>query len=73
MTEDYGPTLESPLPPLEEEPKKSNNTTWIIVVVVVLVLCCCCVVFGGALTWLWYNGDSLLKDLGVQRLLYLIS
>jgi flagellar basal body-associated protein FliL len=73
MTEDYGPTLESPLPPLEEEPKKNNTTLWIIIIVVVLVLCCCCVVFGGAFAWLWFNGDSLLQDLGVQQLLYLIA
>jgi hypothetical protein len=73
MTEDYGPTLEAPLPPLEEEPKKNNTSLLIIIIVVVLLLCCCCVVLGGGLTWLWFNGDQLLNDLGVQQILYLIA
>jgi len=51
------------LPPFEEEPQKKNNTTLIIVIIVLLVLCCCCVVFGGALSWLWFNGDQFLEEI----------
>ena len=66
MTDDYNAMIENeaPFPPLEEEPKKGNKVIWFIVIVLV-VLCCCCAVFGGAGTWLWYNGDALLEEFGV--------
>ena len=73
MTDDYNAMIgsEAPLPPLEPEPKKSNSMLWIILIVLV-VLCCCCVVLGGAMTWLWYNGDALIDEFGVQ-LPYLLA
>jgi flagellar basal body-associated protein FliL len=50
---------------IEPEESKSSKT-WLIVVIVLVVLCCLCLVAGGAVWWLWTNGDRLL---GISRLL----
>ncbi|MBN1147580.1 MAG: hypothetical protein JXA78_10005 [Anaerolineales bacterium] len=72
MTDDFGtPNAEASFSAFEEQPKKSNSKIWIIIIVLV-VLCCCCVVVGGAMTWLWYNGDALLEEFGAQ-LPYLLA
>lgn len=43
----------------------SNNRNLIIGIVVgIIVVCICCPVAGGALYWLWYNGDSLVGTTG---------
>lgn len=44
-------------------PKKNN--TVLIIVIVLVVLCCCLAVAGGAIWYLWSNGDALLDSLGV--------
>ena len=53
MDEEYTPVNEMP-----EENK--NKKLWIILGVVVILLCCLCLAVGGAVSWLWENGDQFL-------------
>ncbi len=39
-------------------PEKKSNTGKIILILVLLLLMCCCL--GGAMKWLWDNGDELI-------------
>jgi flagellar basal body-associated protein FliL len=59
---DAVPSQESPdLPPPYSPPQKKSKKTWIIVLVVVIVLCCLCSCIG-IISWLWTNGDDLMKN-----------
>ena len=47
--------------PVNDVPEeKKNKKLWIILGVVLILLCCLCLVIGGAVWWLWDNGDRLL-------------
>lgn len=56
MDNDFG----TPVTPVEE---KKNNTVLIVVIIIAVVLCCFCLLIAGAVSWLWNNGDTLLREL----------
>lgn len=64
MTQDYYSTPGSPRTNYGNESAGNTNRTLIIVIVIlaVLVFCCCC----ATLTFLWFYGDTLVEELGLN-------
>lgn len=46
-----------------------GSRLWIVILVVALVIICGCVICGGALYWLWVNGDRFLEVTPLTSLL----